>query len=49
MSLSYSNAESTLKALLTFNRVEKTKHKNFDFVHFFLPDITRKVYGVCKY
>ena len=33
-SLCYSNAKSTLKVLLTFNRVEKTKLEKFDFVHF---------------
>ena len=32
-SLCYSNAKSTLKVLLTFNNVEKTKLENFDFVH----------------
>ena len=30
----YSNAKSTLKVPLTFNRVKKTKHKNFNFVLF---------------
>ena len=35
---SYSNAKSTLKVPLTFNKVVKIKRKNFDFVHlsFFL-------------
>ena len=32
-SLCYSIAKSTLKTLLTFSKVEKTKHENFDFVH----------------
>ena len=32
-SLCYSIAKSTLKTPLTFSKVEKTKHKNFDFVH----------------
>ena len=35
---SYHNAESTLKVVLTFNKVEKTKDESFDFVRlpFFL-------------
>ena len=33
-SLSYSNAKSTVLIPLTFNRVKKTKRKNFDFVPF---------------
>ena len=41
-SLCYSNAKSTLLVLLTFNRVEKTKHKNFNFVHIFLFFIHRR-------
>ena len=39
-SVCYSSAKSTLKTLLTFSKVEKTKHKNFNFLHllsFFLP------------
>ena len=37
MSLSYSNAECTLKVLLTFNKVEKTKRKiSILFIFFFL-------------
>ena len=32
-SLCYSIAKSTLKTPLTFSKVEKTKHENFDFVH----------------
>ena len=32
-SLCYSIAISTLKTPLTFSKVEKTKHENFDFVH----------------
>ena len=32
-SLCYSIAKFTLKTPLTFSKVEKTKHKNFDFVH----------------
>ena len=32
-SLCYSIAKSTLKTLLTFSKVEKTKHENFSFVH----------------
>ena len=32
-SLCYSNAKSTLLAPLTFIKVEKTKHENFNFVH----------------
>ena len=31
--LSYSIAKSTLKTLLTFSKVEKTKHEIFNFVH----------------
>ena len=34
-SLSYSNAKSTLKVPLTFNTLEKTKHKNLNFIHLF--------------
>ena len=54
-SLSYSNAESTLKVTLTFNKVKKTKRENFNFVHllsFFLSfssGITGKLYCVCNY
>ena len=33
--LPYSNAKSTPKVLLTFNKVEKTKLENFNFVQFF--------------
>ena len=33
ISLSYSSAKSTLKVPLTFNKVEKTKNENFNFVH----------------
>ena len=32
-SLCYSIAKSTLKTPLTFSKVDKTKHENFDFVH----------------
>ena len=32
-SLCYSIAKSTLKTPLTFSKVEKNKHENFDFVH----------------
>ena len=32
-SFCYSIAKSTLKTLLTFSNVEKTKHENFDFAH----------------
>ena len=32
-SLNYSNAKSSLQVPLTFNKVEKNKHKNFYFVH----------------
>ena len=32
-SLRYSIAKYTLKTPLTFSKVEKTKHENFDFVH----------------
>ena len=35
-SLFHSNAKTTLTVLLTFNKVEKTKVENFDFVFFFL-------------
>ena len=31
--LCYSIAKSTLKTPLTFSKVKKTKHENFDFVH----------------
>ena len=56
-SLCYSIAKSTLKTPLTFSKVDKTKHENFDFVHllsssFFLflsSSITQELYGVCKY
>ena len=34
--LCYSNAKSTLKVPLTFNKVEKTKLENFNFVQIFL-------------
>ena len=33
MSLCYSDAKSTVKVLLTFNKVEKTKNEILDFVH----------------
>ena len=52
----YSNAKSTLKLLLTFNKVEKTKPENsILFLFFFFlfssssPGINGKVYGVSKY
>ena len=32
-SLCYSNAKHALKVSLTFNKVEKSKHENYDFVH----------------
>ena len=51
-SLFYSNAKSTLKVPLTFNRVEKAKLKNFDFVHFLSSSstgITRKAHGLRKF
>ena len=52
-SLCYSNAKSAVKVPLTFNKVEKTKVENFDFVNlsssFSSTRITRKVYGVCEF
>ena len=30
----YVNAKSTLKVVLSFNKVEKTKRENFNFAHF---------------
>ena len=35
MSLSYSNAKSTIKVPLTFNKVEKSKRESFDFVRLY--------------
>ena len=35
-SFCYSIAKSVLKTPLTFNKVKKTKHENFDFVHLLL-------------
>ena len=32
-SICYSFAKSSLKSLINFSKVEKTKHENFDFVH----------------
>ena len=58
-SLCYTNAKSTIKVLLTFKKVEKTKLENFDFVHLLFPflffllssttGIAQKVYGLCKH
>ena len=52
-------AKPTLYVPLTFNKVEKTKHEYFDFVHLvslsFFPSmsspscITQKLYDMCKY
>ena len=48
----YSNAVSTPKVPLTFNKFEKTKLENCDFVHL-LPssstNIAQKVNGLCKF
>ena len=52
-SLQYSYAISTPKVPLTFNKFEKTKLENFDFVHLLLlsssTDIAQKVYRLCKF
>ena len=50
-SLCYSNAKSTVKVPLTFNKVEKTKVENFDFVHLLSSStrIAQKVYGLCEF
>ena len=56
-SLYYSNAISTLKVPLTFNKFEKNQLENFNFAHllsflFFLSSptsIAQKVYGLCKF
>ena len=49
-SLFYSNAKSTLKVPLTFNKIEKTKPENFNFVlllsfSFFLVTHNSKQYN----
>ena len=47
--LSYSNAKYTLKSPLTFNRVEKFKHKNFYFLNCSFLFLFGQAYGVCEY
>ena len=57
-SLYYSHAISTPKIPVTFNKFEKAKLENFDFVHllsssfFFLSSFTskaQKLYGLCEF
>ena len=50
-SLYNSNAISTPNVPLTFNKSEKTKHENFNFVHLLSSStgIAQKVYGLYEF